>query len=191
MSGASESAVPMPSAVGIAAFGLHVAERSLRFISVGARREDVDGGTQQVEANAVDELFERLIMAGRPTPERNCRKIKCMANRCGSSKDVARENPRLPCPPVVIQKEDLTLWVMLRVAKLPRDHRFTLGDRLIGACLSVLHDLVHAAFSRDKAGLLTHASRTLTLPLGTVKSRLRLALQKLRSALHEDFDLDG
>ena len=30
-------------------------------------------------------------------------------------------------PPFVLPMEDLTLWGMLRVAKFPRDHRFTPG----------------------------------------------------------------
>jgi hypothetical protein len=33
--------------------------------------------------------------------------------------------------------EDLTHWVMERVAKMPREHRFTVGGRLLETCLEV------------------------------------------------------
>jgi len=93
----------------------------------------------------------------------------------------------------VIQMEDLTLWVMLRVAKFPRDHRFTLGDRLIEACLTVLDDLVHAAFSRDKVGLLTHASRTLTRARTLVRLAHRAGVlsEKQRTYFAEQSDEVG
>ncbi|HQB46637.1 MAG TPA: four helix bundle protein, partial [Polyangiaceae bacterium] len=96
-------------------------------------------------------------------------------------------------PPVVLQMEDLTLWIMLRVAKFPRDHRFTLGDRLIEACLSVLDDLVHAAFSRDKVALLTHASRTLTRARTLVRlaNRAHLLAEKQRTYFAEQSDEIG
>jgi hypothetical protein len=63
---------------------------------------------------------------------------------------------------VILQMEDLALWVMQRVAMFPRDHRFTIGDRLIETSLSVLDDLVAAAYTRDKVALLARAARTLT-----------------------------
>lgn len=74
--------------------------------------------------------------------------------------------------PVVLLMEDLTLWVMERVRKFPRDQRFTLGDRLIEACLCVLDDLVAATFTRDKLSLLTRAARGLTrsrVLIGSIK----------------------
>jgi hypothetical protein len=42
------------------------------------------------------------------------------------------ERPRASVAPVVLLMEELTLWVLQRVAKFPREHRFTLGDRLQG-----------------------------------------------------------
>ncbi|MBN1606059.1 MAG: four helix bundle protein [Polyangiaceae bacterium] len=65
-------------------------------------------------------------------------------------------------PPLVIEMEDLTLWVIGRVSSFPRDHRFTLGDRLIESCLAVVDALVEASFTRDKLGLLLAAARSLT-----------------------------
>lgn len=45
---------------------------------------------------------------------------------------------------IALQMEDLTLWVIERVAKFPRDHKFTLGDRLVETCLDIITDLVEA-----------------------------------------------
>jgi hypothetical protein len=30
---------------------------------------------------------------------------------------------------------DITLWVVQRVAKMPREHKFAIGDKLVEACL--------------------------------------------------------
>lgn len=49
--------------------------------------------------------------------------------------------------------EDLSLWVVERVAKMPRDHKFTIGDRLIEACLTVTTLLIDATYTRDKRWL--------------------------------------
>lgn len=78
----------------------------------------------------------------------------------GRQKSPARASGELA--PVALQMEDLCLWVIERVAKFPRDHRFTMGDRLIETCLGVLDDLSEASFVRDKAALLARASRGLT-----------------------------
>jgi hypothetical protein len=50
--------------------------------------------------------------------------------------------------------EELTLWVIQRVAKMPRAHRFTVGNRLTETCLDVTATLLDAGFSRDKRALL-------------------------------------
>jgi hypothetical protein len=55
--------------------------------------------------------------------------------------------------------EELTLWVMQRVAQMPRAHKFTVGDRLVETCLDVTGALVDASFTRDKGALLAGASR--------------------------------
>jgi hypothetical protein len=40
--------------------------------------------------------------------------------------------------------EDLTHWVAQRVAKMPREHKFAIGDELVEACLDVTCGLVEA-----------------------------------------------
>jgi hypothetical protein len=59
---------------------------------------------------------------------------------------------------IALRMEDLTLWALERAAKMPRDHKFTVGDRLVETCLDVNAALVEASFVRDKLGLLHTAS---------------------------------
>jgi hypothetical protein len=77
---------------------------------------------------------------------------------------------------IALRMEDLTVWVVERVAKMPREHKFTVGDRLIETCLEVTSGLVEASFVRDKLALLAAASRALTRArvLARVARRLRL-----------------
>jgi hypothetical protein len=46
--------------------------------------------------------------------------------------------------------EDLTLWVVQRVAQMPKAHKFTLGERWTETCLDVTSRLVDASFLRNK-----------------------------------------
>jgi len=45
---------------------------------------------------------------------------------------------------VALRMEELTLWVMQRVAKMARAHKFTVGDRLVETCLDVSAGLMDA-----------------------------------------------
>lgn len=74
---------------------------------------------------------------------------------------------------VALRMEDLALWTLERVAKMPRDHKFTLGDKLVETCLEVTTLLTEASYVRDKLTLLASASRALTRacqPLDTRRS---------------------
>lgn len=86
-------------------------------------------------------------------------------------------NSRAPAEPaaLALRMEDLTLWTAERVAKFPRDHKFTIGDRLLETCLEGTTLLVQASFVRDKLGLLAAASR------GLVRARV---LVRLAERLH-------
>ena len=80
-------------------------------------------------------------------------------------------------PPAVaaVRMEALVLWVIQRVEKFPRSHKFTVGDRWIDTCLEVQTSLVEATYVRDKRGLLAGASR------GLVRARV---LARMATALH-------
>jgi len=71
---------------------------------------------------------------------------------------------------VALRMEDITHWVVERVTKMPREHKFAIGDKLVEACLEVTCDLVEASYMRDKLALLTQASRALVR--GRVLARL-------------------
>jgi len=66
-----------------------------------------------------------------------------------------------PLPVANIRMETLLTWVTERVARFPREHKFTVGDRRLETCLDVQADLVEASFCRDKRLLLTAAHRAL------------------------------
>ncbi len=74
-------------------------------------------------------------------------------------------------PAVIVQYYDLLRWLMGRVAKYPRDHRFTLGDRTISLGLDVLENLLEAAYSKNKAECL----RAADLCLAKLRYLIRLA----------------
>ena len=81
-----------------------------------------------------------------------------------------------PATPVIaLRMEGLLQWVVERVMKFPREHRFTVGDRLIDTCLDVMANLVEASYKRDKHAELAAASR------GLVRARV---LFRLAHGLH-------
>jgi hypothetical protein len=63
---------------------------------------------------------------------------------------------------VALRMEDLTVWVIERASRMPREHKFTVGDKLVETCLEVTTLLVEASFVHDKGALLGQASRALT-----------------------------
>lgn len=77
---------------------------------------------------------------------------------------------------VALRMEDLTLWTIERVAKMPRDHKFTVGDKLVETCLEVTTQLTEASYVRDKLALLAAASRGLTRARLLVRMGQRLHL---------------
>ena len=58
----------------------------------------------------------------------------------------------------VTRTYELILWAVPQVNKLPRDHRFALGDRIIGHLYDLLELLVEASYSSGKAELLRRAN---------------------------------
>ncbi len=82
--------------------------------------------------------------------------------------DPALQPDRGPEPDAAFDAEQSTQRVRAALAQLPTEQA----------------DLVRMSFFEDVSHSII--AERLALPLGTVKSRLRLALQKLRSALHDD-----
>ena len=80
--------------------------------------------------------------------------------------------------------EALCLWLIQHVAKMPRDHKVTLGDRLVETSLLVTEKLVEATYARERHALLADASRGLTRCRLLVRLAHRLALLSERQSLY-------
>lgn len=64
---------------------------------------------------------------------------------------------------VISKVYDLVLWSCRHIAKFPRSHRFTLGDRLERRLYDLLELLLRAKYVRDRATLLRDANMELEL----------------------------
>ena len=53
---------------------------------------------------------------------------------------------------------DVIMWLMGRVEKFPRSHKFTLGDRTVNLALDTLELLIEATYTRDRLRLLRKAN---------------------------------
>ena len=78
--------------------------------------------------------------------------------------------------PIIQKTYDLIKWYVPILHRLPRDYRFTLGDRMITGLYNLLEELIQARYARDKL------------------SRLRLVNSKLDILRHQtrlllDFEL--
>lgn len=76
--------------------------------------------------------------------------------------------------PAVTKLYDIILWLIPQVEKIPRDYKFTVGDRIINVLLDSLETLIEAVYSKDKQHLLR---------------RLNLQLEKLRYLIRLSKDL--
>ncbi len=69
-------------------------------------------------------------------------------------------------PVVALRMEELLVWVAERVARFPKQHKFTIGDRWLESCLDTHGALVEAAYlpgqSPAKVSTLGVAQRSLT-----------------------------
>jgi hypothetical protein len=63
--------------------------------------------------------------------------------------------------PVVHQMYDLIKWLIPQIAKLPRSHKFTLGDRITNLALDTLDLLIQAVYIHRKLELLQKANLNL------------------------------
>ena len=76
-----------------------------------------------------------------------------------------------PVPAIVGRTYDFVLWLLPKVDNFPREHRFTVGERLTANGLDLLTTLVEAAYSKDKLELLQQANRK----INSTRYLLRLA----------------
>jgi hypothetical protein len=78
--------------------------------------------------------------------------------------------------PVIQKTYDLVKWYVPILNRLPRNHRFTLGERIINGLYDLLEGLILARYSHDKLDILQ-------------KLNLRLDLLRHQTRLLLDFEL--
>jgi hypothetical protein len=64
---------------------------------------------------------------------------------------------------IIEQTRDLILWYVPLLNRLPRDHRFTLGERIINSLYELLEELVRARYSKQKIAQLEASNLRLEL----------------------------
>jgi len=87
-------------------------------------------------------------------------------------------------PQAVQRCHEILAWLIPQLDQFPRARRFTLGERLEGGLLSILEDLVEAAYSRDKRQALTRANRRLAVSRHLWRLALELKVVDLRRYRH-------
>lgn len=85
-------------------------------------------------------------------------------------------------PKAIEDCHELLRWIIPQLDKFPRNHRFTLGERLETALLEVLEALVAAAYSGDKRADLELANRKINV----VRHLWRLAFE-LKIVAHKSY----
>lgn len=77
--------------------------------------------------------------------------------------------------PIIEQTRDLILWYVPLLNRLPRDHRFTLGERIINSLYELLEELVRARYAKQKLAQL----QAINLRLEKLRYQTKLLLAKL------------
>jgi hypothetical protein len=73
--------------------------------------------------------------------------------------------------PVIRAMYELILWLQPHISKFPRDHRFTLGERMEQRLYQMLEKLIHAKYGRDRRAMLEQTN----LDLEVLRFQVRLA----------------
>jgi hypothetical protein len=71
--------------------------------------------------------------------------------------------PTPPDLPVIQKTYDLVKWYVPILNRLPRDHRFTLGERIINGLYDLLEGLILARYSPNKLEILQKLNTRLDL----------------------------
>lgn len=74
--------------------------------------------------------------------------------------------------PVIQKTHDLIQWYVPILNRLPKAHKFTLGDRIVSKLYDLLEGLIQARYSRDKLAKLYE----LNLQLEVLRHQTRLLL---------------
>jgi hypothetical protein len=72
--------------------------------------------------------------------------------------------------PILQKVYDLIQWYVPIISRLPRDHKYTLGDRLIANLYTLLDSLIQAQYEREKL----HRLQTINTQLEVIRYQTRL-----------------
>jgi hypothetical protein len=61
--------------------------------------------------------------------------------------------------PVVVKTYQLTIWYIKKLQSIPKNHRFTIGEKIQDTLLTINLNLVDAIYSKDKRELLLQTNR--------------------------------
>ena len=61
--------------------------------------------------------------------------------------------------PVIVKSYELTLWYLKKIEKLPKNHRYSLGEKIQESLLELLLTLSDAIYTASKKSLLLHANK--------------------------------
>ncbi len=79
--------------------------------------------------------------------------------------------------PIIQKTYDLILWYVPLLNRLPRDHKFGLGDRLIAGLYDLLEQLILARYESEKLGRLQSINGKLNVL--RYQTRLLLAFDQM------------
>ena len=85
--------------------------------------------------------------------------------------------------PIIQKTYDLIKWYVPILNRLPRDHRFTLGDRMIKGLYALLEELIQARYTRDKLSRLQAINASLDVL--RYQSRLLLDFELVQARRYE------
>ena len=75
--------------------------------------------------------------------------------------------------PIIQKTYDLITWYIPHINKMPRTHKFVLGDRLQNALYDLLEGLIRARYDRNRLLILEGLNATLDI----IRFQTRLCLQ--------------
>jgi len=73
--------------------------------------------------------------------------------------------------PIIRAHYELILWLTPKVGKFPREHRFTVGQRMERLLGEILEKLIRAKFTRDRRAIL----ESVNIDLEVLRFQIRLA----------------
>jgi hypothetical protein len=85
--------------------------------------------------------------------------------------------------PIIQKTHDLIQWYVPILNRLPRDHKFMLGDRIITGLYELLEGLIRARYARDKLPQLSELNTQLDILRH--QNRLLLSFQLLSDRRYE------